>query len=1033
MARVADIPISYHTGRAQINFLLYEIKSGTLSHTISLDYSGAGGIQVQDQGSWAGTGWDVTVGGVIARTAIGRPDEQTTTGYDDAAGTLGLPLWSTPNPTFWLNGLTTCEKKDIGENRLDLLPDIYYVQFGGQSARMIFDRTGQVYFTPYKPWKLSGSLTNGFTITTENGTRYEFGDIESSTYDVETVPGDNGSNFTCKSAWFLTKIISPNRKDTIRFNYTANSFNNEDDLPSETKYSAVPGQPAGCLNQLPPSDNTTKTYSHQTTNSFKLTSIVYRSGKVEFTSLNDRADINTGNKARLTEISFYSAKGLNYTLIKKVKFNQFYSSAASSDFQKKRLFLSKYVELGGTDSISTGFTYINPDGLPAKDSYSQDHWGYNNGVFNNSLIPALTDGYIDYPGANREPDSASMQLGLLSTITYPTGGVRTFEYEPHNYSFYRNSSIYKLQHTDSTVIGATANATTMDGPHPLVYRDTTMVFVPNISGQLSVTYMLTGVIPTDPQATVEIYDASFNLLWASGNSNGTTRTDNIYLTKGATYYLVAERTGLNEKCFITLNYRVWDYFFAPSVFSQMAGGNRLKRITTYDGFNHANDQVVRFKYQLNDSISSGYLLDKAIYSGYTYVPYYCTGIPANKGGDWMMFTRYGNSLVTLGRTQGSPIGYSRVIALYGENAENGSEEFTYTLPGFMDLGGSGYPYIPRTSYAELRGLPIAKRVYDNNGRLLKSSINEWNYNHTGGSPNLRWVWGAKCGVQRVSNTFSSGGCPSGPDWSFNIGMYQTYQFWPTLKSKTDSIYDVTNGTGLGIKTSYTYDSVSAQITQQDVTGSDNIVVSTTYSYPADFSGTAVYDSMVARNMIAEIIESRTTRGGIQIYKEKNNFGFYSGMIAPLSKEIIKADQPLENRLTFAAYDSRGNLTEQGKSNDLREVYLWGYNGQYPVATIIGAAYSDVIGLVIPANLDAPADDQTIRAEINKIRNALAGKSAQVVTNTYSPYGKITSETNTAGVTTHYTFDGLGRLTSVRDHNGMIIKLYDHKIGATINQ
>ncbi|SDF61212.1 RHS repeat protein [Chitinophaga filiformis] len=1032
MVRVADIPVSYYTGKPDISFPLYEIKSGTLLHKISLNYSGAGGILVESQGSWAGTGFDVTVGGAIVRTPVGRPDELTTMGYNDAAASTALPLWNTANPTSWLNTLTTCDKKNIGDGRLDLLPDMYYVNFDGQSAKIFFDRTGAVFFTPYKPWKLTGSVSTGFVITIENGTRYEFSNIESSTYDIETLPGDDGSNFTCKTAWFLSRIISPNRKDTIKFNYTATSFNNFDDLPSETKYTAVPDQPTGCLNQQPPSDNATKTYNHQTTNSFTLTSVVYKSGKVEFNSVNDRADINTGDKARLKEISFYNATGQTYTLIKKIKLNHFYANAAATDVLKKRLFLVNFVDVAGTDSLQTSFSYINPDGLPARNSYSQDHWGFYNGASNNSLIPALTDGFVDYAGANRELDSAAMQCGLLNTITHPTGGVTTFEYEPNQYSFFKNASIYRAQHYDSSAVTAMATATTMSGSLPSVYQDTTMVYVPNVPGVLSVTYFLTGIIPTDPQATVEIYDAAFHLIWASGNSNGTTRTQNISLNKGATYYLVAERVGFNEKCFLTLNYKNWNYFTAPALYSKLAGGNRLKRITTFDGFNHANDQVVRFKYQLNDSITSGYLLDEAKYAGYSYVPYYCTGTPAAKGGDWMMFNRYGNSLVALGRTQGSPIGYSRVVAQYGENAENGYEEFTYTLPGFMDAGGSGYPYIPRTSYDELRGMPLAKRVYDGNGRLLKSTINEWNYNNTAGQPNLRCVWGAKCGVQRVSNTFVNG-CPTGPDWSFNIGMYQRFQFWPTLKSSTDSLYDVTNGTGLGIKTSYTYDSVSAQVTRKDVTGSDNIIETTTYSYPADFTGTAVYDSMVARNMVSEVIEQRITKGGVQIYREKNNFSFFSGMIAPSSKEMIRADQPLENRLTFSAYDYWGNLTEQSKSNDLREVYLWGYGGEYPVAKIIGASYSSVSGLVIPANLDAPADDQAIRTEIAKVRSALAGKSAQVFTITYSPYGKITSETNAAGVTTYYTFDGLGRQTSVRDHNGMIIKLFEHKIAASINQ
>ncbi|UPK72482.1 hypothetical protein [Chitinophaga filiformis] len=171
MVRVADIPVSYYTGKPDISFPLYEIKCGSLSHKISLNYSGSGGIPVENQGSWAGTGFDIVVGGAIVRTPVGWPDEMTTMGYNDAAGSTGLPLWSTTNPTFWLNTLSTCDKKNMGDNRLDMIPDMYYVHFDGQSAKMFFDPTGAVFFTPYKPWKLTGNMTTGFAITIENGTR----------------------------------------------------------------------------------------------------------------------------------------------------------------------------------------------------------------------------------------------------------------------------------------------------------------------------------------------------------------------------------------------------------------------------------------------------------------------------------------------------------------------------------------------------------------------------------------------------------------------------------------------------------------------------------------------------------------------------------------------------------------------------------------------------------------------------------------------------------------------------------------------
>ena len=1041
MTKVADIPISYYTGKPNVSFPFYTLKDGSLSVSMSLGYGNFGGIPVQQEASWVGLGWDLSVGGAITRSVAGKTDENSAFGYKSAANTLGMPIWSTPNPTFWLNSLDNCKKKQIADGYFDCSPDMYFVNFDGQSTKMFFDRNGTVYFSPYKKWQVEGSASAGFIITIENGTRYIFNTIEYSDNDVSTSPGSDVPSVGGNSAWFLTKMVSANRKDTIQFNYTATTFSNEGEVPSVQQFDLIPGQSTGCSAPVTPPDQsyTITTTNLQSINSYILTSVVSAAGKMELVATADRSDINLGNKYRLREVNIYSAKGPNYTFLRKFRFYQSYSNNSASEPLQKRMLLDSMVEVSGNDSMVHRFSYINPNNLPTKKSYGQDHWGYYNGQSNSTLIPAYnsSDGIV-LSGGNREPNSATTQIGLLNTITYPTGGTTTFEYEQNDYTFYRTQSIYSYTHLDSSVIekNQSVNTNTLSTANGEVTKD--FIVKSGVPNQLIYfNYLVTGKISGDAQADVWVTDEAGTIIFAAGDTHGSSITTFVPLQPEQTYTLHAERTGTTERAVITVKYKDYSYYNTPTVYSLPAGGCRIKRITQYDGINHTSDMVTRFKYMLNDSLSSGVLLDYPRYIDISYTPYYCPdpgGLSGpQKGGDWSYQKRQSVSNISLGRTQGSPIGYSKITVLRGENGENGFEENYYSLTGINDSGGDGYPYIPRNSRDDLRGLLLQNRKYNSDGKVVKATLNEYNFNSSPGAPNYRWIWAAKYGIRKSSNTYNNG-CPaSTPDWSFIGGMYQIFQYWPVVKSTTDTMFDVVNNTYLTTTKNFTYDTVNIQLSREDLIGSDSSIVSTVYTYPNNYAGTAVYDSMVARNMLSNAIEKFTYRNNTQTSRERTNYGFYNNMIFPLTKDFILGNAPVETRLNLYTYDSKGNLVDQGKTSDVHEVYLWGYNRQFPVARIVGSTYSVVSTLVNDSVLQDPANDLALRNELNKIRTALAGSMAQVTTYTYIPGIGVTSETTPAGRTTYYEYNGLGQLKVIRDQNNQVVKIFDYQRQVPITQ
>lgn len=110
-----------------------------------------------------------------------------------------------------------------------------------------------------------------------------------------------------------------------------------------------------------------------------------------------------------------------------------------------------------------------------------------------------------------------------------------------------------------------------------------------------------------------------------------------------------------------------------------------------------------------------------------------------------------------------------------------------------------------------------------------------------------------------------------------------------------------------------------------------------------------------------------------------------------------------------------------KVNGPRISYLWGYNGQYPVAKVENTTYSAVTSVsgLDMGEIQNPTSDQSLRTELNRIRTELP--NAMVTTYTYNPLIGVTSTTDPKGDTVYYEYDPFNRLKYVRDDNQRILK------------
>ena len=224
---------------------------------------------------------------------------------------------------------------------------------------------------------------------------------------------------------------------------------------------------------------------------------------------------------------------------------------------------------------------------------------------------------------------------------------------------------------------------------------------------------------------------------------------------------------------------------------------------------------------------------------------------------------------------------------------------------------------------------------------------------------------------------------------------------------------------------YSYDSnfLLKSVMTSDSSG-NNQLEETFYPTDAEYKGQAVYAKMVNLNMLNVPLRQTLTRNG----KSRSNLTAYLDLgrncIKPFELSTRKDNNDAEVRIRYNKYDNYGNPVHVVKDNVLNVVYLWGYNGMYPVAEITNATYSEVQAALgtVPESVSS---SDTYDSRIDNLRAKLP--QAQVTTYKYKRLVGHTSVTDPAGLTTFYTYDAFNRLQkiSVQEPGGSIRTVGTH--------
>lgn len=733
--------------------------------------------------------------------------------------------------------------------------------------------------------------------------------------------------------------------------------------------------------------------------------------------------------------------------------NDYSTSNVGADANYKRLKLTQLTEKGYYNNSTVTippyvFSYFEggSNNLPSKASFARDHWGYYNGKTSNiSLIPNIihvnSSDYITYllgaQGPERDPDPNYTEAFTLSSIKYPTGGSTDFDYESNDFdeanSMINDHSLYQpltlVARSETMVFDndtKTLNVDTLDLSDEYINYDPVQDVSLYTHLQVAFRFTNTALCSTGSTGmlTFDIYDLNGNDLISKdyqyfnqctgGNynsclicSSGTVSSYNTDLNLPPGKYLlkVHSDNSLTTLTDIHFTFNYYSTVAAPSNNQSQAsqkyvygGGLRIKRITTHDGVNPADDQVTKYVYHYfedkdNDGTpeeySYGRRMCKPRYNFFKWSDEHQIFTKAT-GSDALSymaahFMRNSDSNVPLnGSAGGAVVGYDHVTVLYGENGENGKSEYTYinepdNVASYTINGGlPSLPPFTASLANTLNGSLIEENDYKNvsgDFRLVKSIRNTYSLESTKNASNENRVYGMeirtptlfeyKDGQYQGTGVLTS--CMS------YLVTYITLQSeWSHLDKTVEDNYNQDDPSRyLETVTNYNYDSNNHLPNKTVTTNSKNETITSTTTYPLDYTSVTGTDAFSLG--IKELQNSHMYNSPVETYTSISNADgsssrvigatlssfqstkpypsvVYKSVLSSPSTSFVPAtttsvsstkDVSYQPLLDFDSYDGNGNILQQHKQNDLNLAYVWDYHSSFPVAEVSNSSVSDI--------------------------------------------------------------------------------------------
>lgn len=415
LAKFEEYPVSHYTGAIGVDVPIYTIEADGIKVPIQLKYHGSG-IRYDDASMAVGIGWTLLAGGMVTYEQKGKPDNTVSTRFNK--------LITTIDP--FADGSTSLNDnysmKQVLLGNMDSEYDMYNFSFLGYSGKFFYPGTTSPVFSPRQNFKVNFNSMSGtfpsmvpLTMVDESGISYKFGPLLEQPVDMDP------------TTWnaMLTEIVSADKSDTVKFNYTELLAGYQGSYHIGGKFiikdNVVVMDDPIVAEGTPPTVSATPSSPGHTLTAFgwnRLDNITFKTGRVVFSY-----DVNN----RLTQVAVY-----NKTETAPVKAVSIIQSAYG-DYYK--LDEARFKDSNLAQSYSYRFEY---NGTPWDKVSGIDYWGYYNGTPEpENYVPNFSTvftGALATPGlADRAPNDTAMLKGILNRVYFPTGGHSDFTYEAHRY------------------------------------------------------------------------------------------------------------------------------------------------------------------------------------------------------------------------------------------------------------------------------------------------------------------------------------------------------------------------------------------------------------------------------------------------------------------------------------------------------------------------------------------------------------------------------------------------------------------------
>lgn len=964
--------VSLQNGIPDITIPLYTIRVGKAGIPVELKYH-ASGIKYGQSSGDVGVGWVLQPGHRVSRTIYGRPDE-----HFAMASVPSYFATAKERDEFYSqlvhNGGTGLPPVT---NYLDGEYDLFTYSLPSGGGGFLIEDRSQKKTMLLSPSNLSiaygqgsGNTIDYFDLADGNGFSYRFGKSLSSGQSFAENNTPYGSSPIAYSSWPITDV-SDGFGSYARFSYAV--YQDHEFRPQD-RFSIKEGGSHPYLFD----PEYTSAFLQNTPNGSITTPDVKRISTI---TTNNETITFYRNATVFGLLDSLVVRDISGSMVRKVAFS--YSLGTFHRFLD-----AVVVSGGGVAGEKYSFDYYDKDLGMNYSNINRDYWGYyliNGGVgtsfptFNpqvNYLQGAGTTWNTRYASSDgmtnsdrsRDINGPPPSYFSLRKITYPTGGSREYEYEQGRYGANKSAGIrVKSIRSNDAVTGET-----------LINRYTYGLSVPgeNESG--------------------------------SGQVNWDIARSDLYASESLKLRSVGQST--------VLAFRQRDY--GMNLPGELSVGAYMGSPVNYS---HVTQYSTRSNYGGLDPQSTN---GKTTYIFSPRQENYVTGFPTN-----------GSYTVVEGNN----------------GASSRSREYhSYFVSSFSNWN---------------RSVLLSKSVYASSGSsfsLLQKEDYDYYSSSTGSVVGLKVRPFATLGSEYYSpNTdYYTAGNTS----FFDYSPYDVQAGIKILKSKVVSSYL----DGIVLKDSSTYEyNGDFQLAKSERWSSDGKVRSQTSTYPSDLGSVTGGDafSLGVRkmqesrllNVPVETVTSEREQGSIleqvtgaelvEFHTEAANPRKLMKLesISPLADFYrvanvsggLATDTRYKPRIHFGAFTPSGGLSEQQVERGPLTTYLWGYGGLYPIAQIsnagiqqVRAALSDPTGAYIEELRAKTLPSSYDLLLLAGLRNSPLLKDAQVTTYTYKRLIGMESQTDAKGMATYYDYDQLGRLITIKDRNGDIVKSYCYNLAGT---